>query len=64
MKKIECEIVGIAPLLHNRFATEEHGANKSRAKKKVYVPEEEAEKLLFRAKDGTVYHPSEHILEL
>jgi len=61
MKNISCEITGIAPLLQHRFAEEKNGANKSRAKKKVYDPEEEAETALFRGKDGNIYHPSEHI---
>jgi hypothetical protein len=63
MKKIEVEIEGIASLLHHRFAEEDHGQNKSKVKKKVYVPEEEAEKACYRKKDdGTLFQPSEHIL--
>lgn len=40
----------------------EHGANKSRGKKQVYNPEEEAEKAIYRSENGKIYHPSEHIL--
>ena len=62
MKTVECEITGVAAMLQHRFAAEEHGVNKSRGKKKTYVPEEEAEKALYRSPDGTIYQPSEHIL--
>lgn len=42
MKRIEIEITGVAPLLQNRFDTENYGENKSKSKKKVYNPKEEA----------------------
>jgi hypothetical protein len=61
MKIIQCEITGIAPLLQHRFATEEHGENKSRGKKKVYDPNVEAEKVCYRNADGNIFEPSEHI---
>jgi len=60
---IEIEITGIAPLLHNRFPVEEHGINKSSAKKKVYDPVEEANKCLYQEPDGTIYQPAEHIFQ-
>ena len=62
MDCVEVEIEGITSMLHHRFPIEDYGINKSKAKKKVYVPEEEAEKAVYRAKDGTLYQPSEHIL--
>lgn len=62
MKKIRVKIKGVAPLLQNRFAVENEGVNKSKGKKKVYVPEEEAEKALYRTPDGEIYEPSEHVL--
>ena len=62
MKKINVELKGVCPLLHHRFATEDFGANVSKQKKKVYIPEEEAEKYTYRGKDGKLYQPSEHIL--
>ena len=63
MKRIEVEITGIAPLLHNRFPTEEFGVEKSKASKKVYVPKEEAEKRLYKNLKGEIYVPSEHIYQ-
>ncbi len=62
MKKINVEITGVAPLLQNRFNTEDHGQNMSKATKKVYVPEDEAKKCLY-IKDGVIYQPSEHIFQ-
>jgi len=63
MKKINAEITGIAPLLQNRFQTELFGANQSKSKKKVYIPQEEAEKALYKMKDGSIYQPAEHIYQ-
>lgn len=63
MKLIEVEITGIAPLLQHRFPTEEHGINKSKAKKQVYDPKEEAEKCLYRNAKGEIYEPAEHIFQ-
>ena len=62
MKQIEVEITGIAPLLQNRFPTEAHGTNISKATKKVYVPEDEAKKCLY-IDSGMVYQPAEHIFQ-
>jgi hypothetical protein len=62
MKKISVIIKGVAPLLQNRFPIEDYGANKSRAKKKVYVPEDEAKKSLYQNEQIGIYEPSEHIL--
>jgi arsenate reductase-like glutaredoxin family protein len=62
MKKIDVVIKGIAPLLQNRFPIEDYGINKSRAKRKVYVPEEEAKKSLYQNEDIGIYEPSEHLL--
>lgn len=63
MKSVNVEIAGIAPLLHHRFQTEEHGENASKTKKKVYVPSEEAEKCLYRNAKGEIYQPAEHIFQ-
>lgn len=63
MKKINVEITGIAPLLQNRFDTELHGENTSKSKKKVYVPEEEAKRCLYKNTNGEIYQPSEHIYQ-
>lgn len=62
MKTIEVQIKGVCPLLQNRFCTEKEGENKSKAKKKTYVPEDEAEKALYRNEEGFIYEPSEHVL--
>lgn len=61
MKSINCKIKGVVPLLQHRFPDEEHGANVSKGKKKVYNPEEEAKKALFVDGDGKIYHPAEHV---
>jgi len=62
-KEINVEITGVAPLLQHRFATEEHGENKSRAKKKTYDSKEEAEKCLYKNKNGEIFQPSEHVYQ-
>jgi hypothetical protein len=61
MKSIQVEIRGVAPLLHNKFDANLHGENKSKAKKKMYIALEEAEKLVYRNREGIIVQPSEHI---
>lgn len=63
MKRIEIEITGVAPLLHNRFPVEEFGVEKSKATKKVYIPKEEAERKLYKDEKGIIVNPSEHIFQ-
>jgi len=63
MKRIEVEITGISPLLHNRFPTEEFGIEKSKATKKVYDPKIEADKKLYKDEGGILVNPSEHIFQ-
>jgi len=63
MKRVEVEITGVAPLLHNRFPTEEFGVEKSKATKKVYDPKEEAERKLYRDEKGIIVNPAEHIFQ-
>ena len=63
MKRIDAEITGIAPLLQNRFNTEDFGQNVSKSKKKVYDPKAEAERALYKNKDGQIYQPAEHIYQ-
>lgn len=63
MKQISVEIQGIAPLLQHRFPIEEHGVNTSKSKKKVYDPQEEAEKCLYKNPKGEIYQPAEHIFQ-
>ena len=57
---IKTKIVGIAPLLQNRFPDEEHKENESKRGKKVYKDDDEAKKRLYI--DGkVVYQPANHI---
>ncbi len=63
MKKINVEITGVAPLLQHRFATEEHGENTSKSKKKVYDPKVEAQRCLYKNANGDIYQPAEHIFQ-
>lgn len=58
MEKVKVSVEGVAPLLMNRFNTEET-AKTGRAKK-IYVPEEEAEKKTYRTKNGKLYLPNLH----
>ena len=58
MVKIDVKVKGIAPLLMNKFVEEQSG--ESKRGKKVYVPEEEAEKKTYRTDDGKLYLPSTH----
>ena len=55
--KINVKIKGTAPLLLHKFATEEKTSSRA---KKVYVPEEEAEKACYRNEQGQVFIPSTH----
>lgn len=57
MVKIKVRIKGVAPLLMNKFAVEVKTSSRA---KKVYVPEEEAERKTYRTKDGKLYLPSTH----
>ena len=61
MNRIHVKIRGSAPLLQNRFDIGDHGAEASKAKKKNYIPEEEAERLCYRDQSGKLVHPGEHI---
>lgn len=63
MKSIEIEITGIAPLLCNRFPTENAGTEQSKARVKVYIPTEIAERKLYKSADGKPYIPGEHIFQ-
>lgn len=57
MVKIKVKVVGKAPLLMNRFFQEENNPTR---KKKVYVPENEAEKRSYRDEDGKLFLPNKH----
>lgn len=62
MKRIHVKIRGVAPLLQHRFPIEEHGAEASKKKQKVYRPEDDAKKALYYNDEIGIYQPSEHIL--
>ena len=57
MVKIKVKVKGKAPLLMNKFVYE---AEKPSRAKKVYVPEDEAEKKTYRVGEGNLYLPSTH----
>jgi hypothetical protein len=59
MEKVKVVIEGVAPLLQHRFPIEEN--NKSKKKKKEYIPQEDAEKSLYRDEKGVIYEPATHI---
>jgi len=56
--EIKVTVKGTAPLLLHKYV--EADASTSKKKKKVYVPEEEAEKVCYRTEDGQVYIPATH----
>ena len=58
MEKIKVKIEGKAPLLMNKFFIDT-GTKTTRAKK-VYVPEDEAEKKTYRDSEGNLFIPSTH----
>lgn len=63
MKLIEIEVTGIAPLLCNRFPTEDSGTEQSKAKTKIYVPADIADRKLYKDSDGKYCIPGEHIFQ-
>lgn len=56
MVKISVKVKGVSPLLMNRFFIEE----KKTTRKRVYIPEDEAEKKTYRTEKGELYLPSTH----
>lgn len=52
-RKYRVVLKGVAPLLFNRFISEEKGA-----RKKEYVPEDVCKKKLYIASDGSLYAPT------
>lgn len=57
MSKIKVEVKGLSPLILNRFFVEK---DKKSMRKKVYVPEDEAEKKTYRTEKGELYIPCTH----
>lgn len=58
MVKIDVKVIGIAPLLMNKFT--EAKPEESKRGKKVYDATEEAEKKTYRTEDGKLYLPNTH----
>ena len=58
MVKVEVSVKGIAPLLMNKFI--EVQSTESKRGKKVYVPEEEAEKKTYRTSEDKLFLPNTH----
>lgn len=58
MVKVNVKVKGTAPLLMNKFITDT--SLDSKRGKKVYVPEEEAEKKTYRTESGKLYLPNTH----
>jgi hypothetical protein len=56
--KIKVSVKGTAPLLLHKYAEVDNSTSKK--KKKVYVPQEEAERVCYRTEDGKIYIPSTH----
>ena len=56
MKKIKIKVSGTAPLLINRYIVSDGDARK----KKVYIPEDEAEKKAYKNKDGEYFIPTKN----
>ena len=54
--KVSIQIKGTAPLLLHKFAVEEKKSSRS---KKVYLPEEEAEKACYRNEEGKIFIESQ-----
>ena len=65
----EVTITGVSPYLQHRFRIEDHaadvetGSSKKTPKIKVWIPEVEAEKAIYRDKNtGNIYLPSDQLL--
>lgn len=56
--EIQVKVKGKSPLLMNKFV--ETKSSESKRGKKVYNPEEEAEKKTYRTSDGKLYLPNKH----
>ncbi len=60
MVKVKVKVNGTAPLLMNKFIDTSQNSSASQRGKKVYVPEEEAEKKTYRTEQGKLCLPSTH----
>lgn len=58
--KIEVAVKGSAPLLMNKFTDSSSAPGTSARGKKVYVPEEEAERKAYRNEEGKLILPATH----
>ena len=57
MRKINCSIKGVSPLLQNRFVD----TSETRKTKQEYNDKDETEIRLYKDSEGVIYQPSEHI---
>jgi|SRR3990167_2859656 len=57
MTKVKVKVIGIAPLLMNRFHIETNGKGRT---KRVYDPKEEAEKKAYKTTEGKLFLPNTH----
>ena len=62
MIKYKVKVRGIAPLLFNRFPSEDNEDRKSRAKAAQPTKAEQVEKSVYRLENGHLYQPSEHFV--
>ena len=60
-QKYEVTIVGVTPLLQNRFATATEGEIKTTKRKSNTTKENNVEDTVYKMPDGTIYQPSESI---
>jgi len=58
MVKVNVSVKGIAPLLMNKFIGDK--PTESKRGKKVYIPEDEAERKTYRTSDGKLFLPNTH----
>lgn len=66
MFRVKVEVKGISPLLQNRFPIEDFmEGNRTTQKgkgadKRIYDPQEESLKRLYKTSEGEIYQPAEH----
>lgn len=61
MQDYSVKIEGLSPLMHNRYPIDLIGKPKTTIKGKVFNPEVEVQKCLYRNTKGEIYQPSDHI---
>ena len=58
VKQVKVKVKGTAPLLMNKFVGDTEETKKK--SKKVYVPQEEAERKTYRTEEGKLFLPNKH----